>query len=75
MSNNMRARRWMFSGMLASLPEGSDDFFIDKFSKGDKGLLSIPLGARTTRLLAHRKHILTGLATKTLFTSKQIPGE
>ena len=30
---NMRAKCWMFSGMLASLPESSDDFFIDKFAK------------------------------------------
>ena len=48
MSNNTRANLGIFSGKFASLPERLDDFVIDKFSEGDKGLLAIPVGARIT---------------------------
>jgi len=43
MSNNTRANRRISGGMFSSLLERSDDFFIDKFAKGDKGLLSVLL--------------------------------
>ena len=68
MRNNTGEDGWIFSGKFASLPERFDDFAIDKFSKGDKGLLPIPLGAHITRRFPYGPK---RLATKTLFKQVQ----